>query len=50
MTISATPQPEVSMNSIPIDRDSAAAALDRLIDVAQSNTGQSSRVANFLLA
>lgn len=38
------------MNSIPIDRDSAAAALDRLIDVAQSHTGQGGRVANFLLA
>jgi len=38
------------MDSIQIDHVSAEAALVRLIDVAQSDTGQSVRVANFLLA
>lgn len=32
------------------DQDAAIAALDRLVVVAQSDTGQSRRVANFLLA
>lgn len=38
------------MTTITIDRQSAAEALDRLIAVARSDTGQSRRVANFLLA
>lgn len=32
------------------DLDDAIAALDRLVRIAQSDTGQASRVANFLLA
>ncbi len=32
------------------DQDAAIAALDRLVLIAQSDTGQSRRVANFLLA
>lgn len=32
------------------DQDDAIAALDRLVLIAQSDTGQSRRVANFLLA
>ena len=32
------------------DQDAAIAALDRLVTIAQSDTGQSARVANFLLA
>jgi uncharacterized membrane protein YdcZ (DUF606 family) len=38
------------MNSIPIDRTSVEAALERLIDLAKSDTGQARRAANFLLA
>mgnify|MGYP003575752565 CR=1 FL=1 len=38
------------MTTITIDRQIAAEALDRLIAVARSDTGQSRRVANFLLA
>lgn len=38
------------MTTISIDHSSAAAALTRLIDVARSDTGQSAKVANFLLA
>ncbi|KPH63570.1 hypothetical protein [Novosphingobium sp. ST904] len=38
------------MTAISIDVASAKVALDRLIDVARSDTGQSKRVANFLLA
>ncbi len=32
------------------DQDAAIAARDRLVTIAQSDTGQSARVANFLLA
>jgi hypothetical protein len=32
------------------DQDAALAALDRLVSIAQGDTGQSRRVANFLLA
>jgi hypothetical protein len=38
------------MTAINIDHTSAAAALTRLIEVAKSDTGQSAKVANFLLA
>jgi hypothetical protein len=38
------------MTAINIDHASAAAALSRLIEVARSDTGQSAKVANFLLA
>lgn len=38
------------MTQIPIDYDSARAALTRLIPLAMSDTGQARRVANFLLA
>ncbi|MFZ2982629.1 MAG: hypothetical protein WA085_16495 [Sphingobium sp.] len=38
------------MNTIPIDHDSTHAAIGRLLDIARSDTGQSRRVANFLLA
>ena len=38
------------MNPIPIDFDSAHAAIVRLFDIARSDTGQARRVANFLLA
>lgn len=38
------------MLTIKTDSASAAAALDRLITVAQSDTGQARRVANFLIA
>lgn len=38
------------MNTIPIDSDSAHAAIVRLFDIARSDTGQARRVANFLLA
>lgn len=38
------------MTTIPIDHDSARAAVARLLDIARSDTGQSRRVANFLLA
>ena len=38
------------MTTITTDRRSAAEALDRLIAVARSDTGQSRRVATFLLA
>lgn len=38
------------MTTLSVDHASAAAALTRLIDVARSDTGQSARVANFLLA
>jgi hypothetical protein len=33
-----------------LDLDAALAALDRLLAIAQADTGQSRRVANFLLA
>ncbi len=38
------------MNAIPIDRTSVEAALERLIELAMSDTGQARRAANFLLA
>lgn len=38
------------MDMLPIDQDAAEAAFARLLDVAGSDTGQSRRVANFLLA
>ena len=38
------------MTAINIDHASTAAALSRLIEVAKSDTGQSAKVANFLLA
>lgn len=38
------------MKTLPIDHDSADAALRRLYTVARSDTGQARRVANFLLA
>ena len=38
------------MASIPTDHDAMLAALTRLIPIAMSDTGQSRRVANFLLA
>ncbi|HEX7921369.1 MAG TPA: hypothetical protein VF583_10480 [Bradyrhizobium sp.] len=38
------------MTLLPIDYDSARAALTRLIPLAMSNTGQARRVANFLMA
>ena len=38
------------MTTINIDRQNAAEALDRLIAIARSDTGQARRVANFLLA
>lgn len=38
------------MSEIPTDYDSARAAITRLIPIAMSDTGQSRRVANFLMA
>lgn len=38
------------MTSVPTDYDSARAALTRLIPIAMSDTGQSKRVADFLMA
>src|SRR3546814_11260762 len=38
------------MDKGPLSKAAAQNALDRLIDVARSDTGQSRRVANFLLA
>lgn len=38
------------MTSIPTDHDAMLAALTRLIPIAMSDTGQSRRVANFLMA
>lgn len=38
------------MNPIPTDHDATIAALTRLIPIAKSDTGQSRRVANFLMA
>lgn len=38
------------MTSVPTDHDSARAALTRLIPIAKSDTGQSKRVADFLMA
>jgi hypothetical protein len=38
------------MTSVPTDYESARAALTRLIPIAMSDTGQSKRVADFLMA
>lgn len=38
------------MTPAPFSRDAAQRALDRLIDLARSDTGQARRAANFLLA
>jgi hypothetical protein len=40
----------IAMTPIPTDHDAMVAALTRLIPIAQSDTGQSHRVANFLMA
>jgi hypothetical protein len=50
MQTTATSPAESPRHMPALDPDQALAALDRLVTIAQSDTGQSRRVANFLLA